>query len=186
MLRVVVASGNPVKVAAAQAAFASVFPRARLEMLRASVASGVSDQPASDAETRRGARNRAVNARRARPEGDFWVGLEGGIEVIGERLMGFAWMAVTGRCGHLSEARSVTLPLPPGVRALVEEGLELGDANDRVFATANSKQAGGAFGLLTGGLHTRQSVYAQTLVMALIPFANELYPCATHREERGS
>jgi non-canonical (house-cleaning) NTP pyrophosphatase len=54
--------------------------------------------------------------------------------------------------------------------------LELGDANDRVFSTVNSKHQGGAFGLLTDGLYTRESVYTQALVIALIPFNNMLYP----------
>ena len=54
--------------------------------------------------------------------------------------------------------------------------MELGDANDRVFSTVNSKQGGGAYGLLTGGRYTRESIYAQTLIIALTPFVNELYP----------
>jgi non-canonical (house-cleaning) NTP pyrophosphatase len=44
-----------------------------------------------------------------------------------------------------------------------------------VFATLNSKQAGGAYGLLTGGLMTRESIYTQTLILALIPFVHELW-----------
>jgi len=72
--------------------------------------------------------------------------------------------------------RTVTLPLPPAVKALVDQGLELGDANDRVFSTVNSKQQGGAFGLLTNGIYTREGVYTQALVIALVPFVNELYP----------
>ena len=89
----------------------------------------------------------------------------------------------SGRSESISEARSVTLPLPPAVRELVDSGLELGDANDRVFATLNSKQGGGACGLLTDGLYTRESVYRQTLIIELTPFVNSLYPnavkCAT-------
>jgi inosine/xanthosine triphosphatase len=92
--------------------------------------------------------------------------------------MAFAWMAVQGPASGASEARSTTLPLPPAVKALVDDGMELGEANDRVFATMNSKQAGGAYGLLTGGLYTRESIYSQTLIIALIPFVNELYPQA--------
>ena len=89
--------------------------------------------------------------------------------------MAFAWMVVRGKDGSTSEARSVTLPLPPAVRELVESGLELGDANDRVFATVNSKQGGGAYGLLTGGRYTRESVYEQTLIIALTPYVNVLF-----------
>ena len=40
---------------------------------------------------------------------------------------------------------------------------------------ANSKQGGGAFGLLTDGLMTREGVYTQTLILALIPFVHELW-----------
>jgi non-canonical (house-cleaning) NTP pyrophosphatase len=84
-------------------------------------------------------------------------------------------MVVTNQDGRSSETRSVTLPLPPGVQTLVCDGLELGEANDRVFSTVNSKQGGGAYGLLSNGLMTRESVYTQTLVLALIPFVHELW-----------
>ena len=174
-MKVVVASKNPVKIDATRAAFAALMPHVSLQMMPVSVESGVADQPTSDAETRRGANNRAANAREHSPAADFWVGLEGGIEVIEEQLLAFAWMTILSNAGKSSSARSATLPLPPAVRKLVDAGLELGDANDRVFATANSKQGGGAFGLLTDGLYTRESIYTQTLVLALLPFANDIY-----------
>jgi non-canonical (house-cleaning) NTP pyrophosphatase len=53
--------------------------------------------------------------------------------------------------------------------------MELGEANDQVFSTVNSKHQGGAFGLLTHGLYTRESVYTEALVMALVPLVNTLY-----------
>ncbi len=175
-MKIVVASRNPVKIDAAQRAFASSFPDAVVEMLSVDVRSGVSDQPNSDEETRRGARTRAMNSNKAEPGADFWVGMEGGIEIIDGQLMAFAWMVVQGAAENIGEARSVTLPLPPAVKELVDSGLELGDANDKVFATTNSKQGGGAYGLLTNGLYTRESVYYQTLIIALTPFVNPLYP----------
>jgi len=174
-MRVVVASHNPVKIAATREAFAILLPGRELEMIPVSVASGVSEQPASDAETRRGARNRATNACAAHPQADYWVGLEGGVEVLDGQLMAFAWMAIRDAEARLSDARSTTLPLPPAVKTLLDQGLELGEANDQVFATVNSKQQGGAYGLLTSGRYTREGVYTQTLVMALLPFVNELY-----------
>ncbi len=174
-MKIVVASRNPVKIGATEQAFATLFPDATLEMLLADVGSGVSDQPKSDEETRVGSRNRAMAASDALPEADYWVGLEGGVEVIDDQLMAFAWMAIKGRNGKIGEARSATLPLPPAVKDLVDSGMELGDANDRVFSTINSKQGGGAYGLLTNGLYTRESIYTQTLIIALTPFVNELY-----------
>jgi len=175
-VKIVVASKNPVKIDAASEAFAAVFPEASIDVCGIAVGSGVRDQPDSDAETREGARARALRANDAAPDADFWVGLEGGVEVLDGQLMAFAWMAVKGCTGDISEARSATLPLPPAVKALVDAGMELGEANDRVFSTVNSKQGGGAYGLLTNGRYTRESIYAQTLIIALTPFVNRLYP----------
>lgn len=175
-MRIVVASRNPVKIAATTQAFEELFPNEKLEVIPVDVDSGAGDQPDSDEATRLGARTRVFNSRKVKPQADFWVGLEGGIEIIDEQLMAFAWMAVLGRVGDISVARSPTLPLPPAVKDLLVGGLELGEANDRVFSTVHSKQGGGAFGLLTDGLYTREGIYAQTMILALIPFVNPLYP----------
>jgi inosine/xanthosine triphosphatase len=174
-VKIIVTSHNPVKIAAVMEAFQIQFPGREAQVVPLEARSGVSDQPMSDEETRQGARNRVANARQTHPDADYWVGLEGGLDYFEGHLMAFAWMAVTANSGQSSETRSVTLPLPPQVQQLVSEGLELGEANDRVFSTLNSKQGGGAFGLLTDGLMTRESVYTQTLVLALIPFVHELW-----------
>ena len=174
-MKVVIASRNPAKIRAVKQAFSLQFPEEVIELIPVSVESGVSDQPLSDEETRHGARNRAQNAHERQASADYWVGLEGGIETIDEQLMAFAWMAVLGPGSQIGEARTVTLPLPPAVKALVDSGFELGDANDQVFSTFNSKQQGGAFGLLTNGIYTREGVYTEALVIALVPFVNTLY-----------
>ncbi len=174
-LTVVVASRNPAKIRAVSEAFRSQFPQHELSIDGIDADSGISDQPVGDDETRRGARNRLASARAIVTDADFWVGLEGGIARIGDSLVAFAWMAVGDRDGRVGEARSATLPLPPAVGRLIDSGLELGDANDRVFATLRSKEQGGAFGLLTGGRHTRESVYAQTVLLALVPLVHPLF-----------
>ncbi|MEM7282361.1 MAG: inosine/xanthosine triphosphatase [Pseudomonadota bacterium] len=172
---VVVASKNPVKVDATRKAFTTVFPNKPLDVVSVSTDSGVSDQPTTDQETRLGAINRARNAARARPDAEFCVGIEGGVEVIDDQLFAFAWMTVL-KDQKVATNRSATLPLPPRVMSLMDEGLELGEANDQVFATHNSKQKGGAFGLLTDGKLTRGGIYTQTLIIALVPFTKDLYP----------
>jgi len=174
-MKVVVASENPVKIQATREAFEKQFPGQAVECIALATESGVGDQPFSDTETRNGAINRSHNAYELHPQADYWVGLEGGVDTFNNQLMAFAWMAVLGPNGRTSTARTVTLPLPPSVKKLVDEGLELGEANDRVFSTANSKHQGGAFGLLTAGMFTREGVYTDTLAIALVPFINELY-----------
>jgi inosine/xanthosine triphosphatase len=174
-MKVVIASKNPVKARATSEAFLRQFPGKEFEFIATEAESGVDDQPFSDDDTRHGAINRAHNAADRHPGADFWVGLEGGVDTFNSQLMTFAWMAVLGKDGRTGTARTVTLPLPPAVKKLVEDGMELGEANDRIFATVNSKHEGGAFGLLTDGLYTREGVYTDTLVIALVPFVNGLY-----------
>lgn len=174
-MRVVVASKNPAKLEAVREAFAVLFPDEQLEIDGLAVDSGVKEQPDSDAETRQGAINRATAALEQCPDAAYSVGLEGGLERIENRWLASAWMAVLDQRGRLGLARTPTLPLPPAVEALLEQGLELGEANDRVFTTRNSKQKGGAFGLLTEGRMTRGGVYAQTLQLAMIPLLHPLW-----------
>ncbi len=182
-MKVIVASRNPVKINAVRAAFSAHVDPAALAVEGVAAASGVSEQPVGDSETRRGARNRIASARDLEPAADYWVGLEGGIETLDGALLAFAWMAVMDSTGRIGMSRSATLPLPPAIQKLVAAGMELGEANDRVFATHNSKQAGGAFGLLTDGLLTRESIYRETVLLALIPL---LHPLFADEETGGS
>jgi len=169
---VVIASQNPVKVQAALNGFRRMFPQFTFAAEAIQVPSGVADQPMTDEETRQGARNRVVNARLARPAADFWIGIEGGVERLGTELSALAWVVVQSASGE-GKARSGTFFLPPRIQALVEQGMELGAADDLVFGHTNSKQQGGAIGLLTGQVVDRMGLYEQAVILALVPFINE-------------
>jgi inosine/xanthosine triphosphatase len=142
-----------------------------------SAPSGVSDQPRSDAEAYQGALTRARNANRLVPRGDYWVGIEGGIEENGKDMLAFAWIVI--RNGELEgRGRTGTFFLPEEVARLIREGRELGDADDIVFGRQNSKQEDGAIGLLTGNVIDRAELYEHAVILALVPFRNEgLYGC---------
>ncbi|MFS8636871.1 MAG: inosine/xanthosine triphosphatase [Gemmatimonadota bacterium] len=173
--RIVVASRNPAKLRAALGAFQRVFPDRRFDVEGVSVPSGVGHQPMSDEETLLGARNRAEGARRLAPDADFWVGMEGGVEEHPAGLASFAWIVVLSR-SQIGQGRSGVFFLPEPVARLVRSGVELGDANDRVFATQGSKLEAGAIGLLTRGALDRVELYEHATVLALVPFVHpELY-----------
>ena len=55
----------------------------------------------------------------------------------------------------------------------MNEGMELGDADDAVFNDTNSKQKGGTVGKLTHGAIDRTAYYVHALHMALIPFLHD-------------
>ena len=172
LAQITVASLNPVKINAALAAFGTLFPRRRFSAAGLSVPSGVADQPMSLRETIRGARNRAEQARAQQPESDFWIGIEGGIEDGALGMACFARVHVLGRDGTAGLGQTAVFYLPREVATLVRGGLELGDADDRVFGRDNSKQASGAIGLLTDDLVDRQAYYTHAVIMALLPFKN--------------
>ncbi len=175
MKTIIVASGNPVKIRAALNGFQRMFADETFTVQTAEVPSNVSRQPFSSEETRQGALNRARAARQARPEADYWVGIEGGVEPEDDQLSAFAWVVVLSNeiCG---QSRSGSFFLPPRVAELVRQGLELGEADDLVFGRSNSKQDNGAIGLLTGDVVDRTALYEQAVILALVGEKNrELY-----------
>lgn len=168
---VIVASSNPVKVTAAREGFAAMFAHDRFEVRGIEVESGVAHQPVGDDETLRGARTRALNARALMPDADYVVGIEGGVEHHGDSLMAFAWVVVLGR-DRSGKAKSGSFLLPREVSDLVRQGIELGEADDIVFARRDSKRQNGSVGILTGDVITRVTFYSPAVMMALIPFKN--------------
>ncbi len=176
-VQLVVASTNPVKLAAVRRAFESVWPERNCSIVSVSVDSRVPDQPLSDAETLAGAENRARGACAAEPDADCWFGLEGGVEPSPHGLLTFAWIVVIGRDNRIGRARSASFLLPEAVAGKVRSGMELGQADDEVFGRTDSKRKDGAIGLLTAGALDRTNLYAQAVTAALIPFLNpDLYP----------
>jgi inosine/xanthosine triphosphatase len=168
---IVVASTNPVKIDAALRGFRRMFPDESFAVEGASAPSGVRDQPMTDAETLRGALNRATNAHRLRPQADYWVGIEGGVEAMDGVLDAFAWVIVLGG-ERVGKSRTATFTLPEEVAALVRQGVELGHADDQVFGRSNSKQQNGSVGLFTGDVIDRAAYYEHAVVLALVPFRN--------------
>lgn len=174
----VLASRNPAKLEAVQTAFSRCFEGEPFELLGLDLPSGVSPQPMSEMETLQGARNRACRAKEAQPEADFWLGIEGGLAPFpdGQGLLSFCWAVVLGADGRDGQARSAGYALPAKVIALLERGLELGEADDIVFGRQNSKLSHGGVGILTHGKILRAEFYAPAVILALIPFMNpQLY-----------
>ncbi len=169
MKNVIIASSNPVKIQAVFEAFSETFPQEEIICESVNVSSGVSDQPSSNAETLEGATTRAHRAKEKLPEGDYWVGVEGGVQDEFGAMTSFAWVYILGKDGF-GKARSGTFMLPAPIAELIRQGKELGEADDIIFQKRNSKQSAGAVGLLTQGLINRTGLYKHAIILALIPF----------------
>lgn len=170
-IRVLVGSHNPVKIDAVRNAIAPLFPGTSVECEGMHAPSGVPEQPMTLAETREGAINR-MNFCRQSGDADYYVALEGGVDVTEDGPGTFGFVAIASK-GYVSVGCSAWLPLPPVVYESLLDGEELGPVMDRLFGTVNIKQQGGAIGLVTNGHSTRESAYREALIMAMAPF---LYP----------
>ena len=171
MLNVIIASKNPVKINSVKIAFEKMFSGVNFEFEGISVPSDVPDQPMSNKETFTGAQNRAKNAKSHSPKADYWIGIEGGLEKVEEGMEAFAWIYILSN-ENSGKSRTSTFFLPKKIIALINQGMELGEADDIVFRNSNSKQKNGAVGILTGDVMNRTDYYSEAVNLALIPFKN--------------
>lgn len=170
MYQVVSATTNPAKIRAIQQAFAEIFGEGSCHIDAIAVESGVPEQPYGCEETRAGARNRVVNARASRPDADFWVAIEAGIDDGST----FSWVVIESR-QQRGEARSATLPLPVAILERVRRGEALGPVMSHYTGIDEIGRKEGAIGVFTAGKLTRSSVYHQAVILALSPFHNAVY-----------
>ena len=170
MHQVIVATTNPAKIQAILAAFDQIFGEGSCHIDAISVDTGVPEQPFGSEATRAGARNRLANARQVKPEADFWVAIEAGIDEGAT----FSWVVIESR-DQRGEARSATLPLPQAILEQVRAGEALGPVMSKYTGIDKIGNKEGAIGVFTAGALTRSSVYHQAVVLALSPFHNDLY-----------
>ena len=170
MKKIIIASKNPLKIQAVKNGFLEMFPNEEMEFEGLSVPSNVSDQPIGNEETYTGALNRANNAKAKVSTADFWVGVEGGNIKHGDMEMEvMAWIIVLSK-EQLGKGRTAGFFIPPKVVELIQQGYELGHADDIIFGVDNSKQTMGSAGLLTDGVMNRLRFYVPAVILALIPF----------------
>ncbi len=177
-------------------AFAAVLaPETQFEVVGVEVESGVSHTPASREELMRGARQRAeALAQLARENGAGWqyfVGLEGGLDVVHEsaspdeivrdsasrqngrrRVFLEIWAYVSdGARGHYGRSTSIELP-EALAHEVLENGVELSVAIDNFAGAVGIRDAQGAWGVFTRNLVTRQDAARLAVINAFAPFFN--------------
>ncbi len=150
----------------------------------------------------RGARQRTkALVEMARQDGAAWqyfVGLEGGLDVVREaisademlrhsglqqsghrRVFLESWAYVSdGTRGHYGRSGSIELP-ETLAHEVVENGVELAVAIDRFAGAVGIRDAQGAWGVLSNNFITRQEAFRVAVIAAFAPFYNmKLYRAA--------
>ena len=128
-----VGSKNPAKISAVETVAAKLFGD-RWELHPSSVGSGVPDQPMSADECLRGATNRANAARVADgADHEYGIGLEGGLEQIGERWFVSGWMVVVRRgSDSIGVGTSARFEIRGQVLQRLQDGEEMADVIDDI------------------------------------------------------
>jgi inosine/xanthosine triphosphatase len=159
----------------------SLDDNAQFEVVGVEVPSGVGHTPTSRAELMAGAKFRAESlVQIARERGEQWkyfVGLEGGLDVIAEgaRRIVFlqSWAYVTDGSGRGAFGQSGAIEMPEALAAeVLDKGTELSVAIDSYAGGRGIRDAQGAWGVLTRNLITRQDAFRVAVVSAFAPFFN--------------
>ncbi len=143
------------------------------------LSNGAPGMPLSVTDLMNGARNRAENLalqlKKEKAEANFYIGLEGGFNVInaqGPRRQAFleSWAYVsdgyTGFFGHgggLYVPSSIADPV-------IDRGIELGIVMDRLTHQEDVGNQQGAWGVLTQDILTRKHSFVIALIAAFAPF----------------
>jgi inosine/xanthosine triphosphatase len=181
---------------ALQSFSAALSHDAQFEVVGVEVESGVSHTPASRDELMRGARQRAEAlvemASRSGASWQYFVGLEGGLDVVHEgvsvdealrhsalRLNGHrrvfleSWAYVSDSArGHYGRSGSIEIP-EALAHEVLENGVELAVAIDRFAGAVGIRDAQGAWGVLSSNFITRQEAFRVAVLVAFAPFYNE-------------
>ena len=170
-LTVLVGSKNPTKINAVKNGLKRVFYDRAISVLGHNVESGVPDQPIGYEETKSGAENRIKNLKHR--DADFYIGIEGGCVYVEKKLFAFAWVLTEDRFGCVGSGKTSMFQLPKKIQKLIDEGFELGEADDLVFKRNESKKKNGAVGILTNNLIDRTKYYEEAVILSLIPYINK-------------
>jgi len=170
---ILVGSTSPVKVKATEQAFSEYFSGFTVKGL--STPSNVNLYPWSDEETLRGALNRAKAALKQEPTADYSVGLEGGLQQLGEWMI-VKEIAVVLHENEVGVGLSVGYMCPPKALSLLDQSSATSRQSiDAFFGKQEILSKEGPLGVLTNSKLTRMGISKDAVICALTRFVNPSY-----------
>ncbi len=169
---IAVGSLNPVKHEATRIGFSKVWPDMSLEFIPTEVSSGVSEQPLTDKETLQGSKTRAKAALDGISKADYGVGIEGGLQKLGNEWFGRSWITIINRSHQMGIGASASCPIPSELMVQVHAGKDMSEVCRIIYGVEDLGKKEGYFGLLIHNVITRTSGYSDGVVMALVNFIN--------------
>ena len=166
----IIAAGtrNPAKLEGIRRAFEQYFPNIELRPVDPS---GVArSQPVGLEQMVEGAITRAKHAL-SKAGGDYGVGVEAGIFLIGDSYFDHQQAAVVDPLGRVTLGHSAGYPLPRGaMERMIGEGKELEQFAEGISGIGQIGDKGGLIHHLTRGRMTRADLTQQCVTTALVPW----------------
>lgn len=162
-INVIVASKNAAKIGAVSKVLSEL--KIDAELISIETDSGVSAQPRTISETRKGAVNRARNARLE--DSDFAIGLEGGVFELDGQMYLCNWGALAAKGGKVYTAAGAQIPLPEEIANQLRNGRELGPVMDHYANETEIRHHKGAVGILTDGLINRDEMFVHVVKLLM-------------------
>ncbi|MFX1284878.1 MAG: DUF84 family protein [Promethearchaeota archaeon] len=178
VVRVLIASLNPVKIQATHEAFSSFFDNLDISNIGIiSTENHLKSQPLGEEETYEASRWRVKFAQKNNSEFDYYVGIEGGVVLTPQNQPRIVVYSSIGNHNIIETIRGCEIPLPRKwyTRLTDSPQLELGDLVTEISGISNIKQKEGAVGFLTQNIVKRFDILKQSVMIALIPFLNPTF-----------
>lgn len=159
-MNIYVGTTNKAKIAAVASVFEQepIFPT--------KVDTGVSEQPFTDEETKRGAIYRAKQALPLDADArTLAFGLEGGVMELNGTLYICNWGALTTHTKDLYVASGARIPLPKEIADQLYQGKELGPVMEAFSKKEDVRHYEGAVGVFTHGRLDRSSMFNHIVLM---------------------
>ncbi|MDV3244970.1 MAG: inosine/xanthosine triphosphatase [Nitrososphaerales archaeon] len=158
---------NPAKVEGVRLAFSKYFPRIEIRTIDSGPVTKA--QPFGLDQMTQGAIVRAKFAL-SKLGGEFGVGVEAGIFLMGETYFDHQQAAIVDAAGKVSVGHSAGYSLPrDAVEKMIREGRELEQYAETISGVGQIGDKGGLVHHLTKGMMTRTELTEQCVLMALIP-----------------
>ncbi|EFA81556.1 hypothetical protein PPL_05545 [Heterostelium album PN500] len=176
MVVVAVGTTNKAKVKAVEDALSLIWPNDTTihKVIPVAVVSCVRAQPMTDDETIEGAVHRAKSALSQSTddsEVQYGIGIEGGVNKVGDHWFEFTWVVIVDRKGNKGIASTSRYELPTKVmEPLIAGEKELSQVMDEITCTFDVRSNQGAMGVYTNNILNRSLVCTHAVVFAFSKF----------------
>jgi non-canonical (house-cleaning) NTP pyrophosphatase len=101
------------------------------------------------------------------------VGLEGGVQKIGEKWFESGWIVVVDRAGKTGYGSSGRFELSKKIMMRLMAGDELATVIDDLSGKSDVRSGDGAMGIFTNGRVPRDAAYSHGVYFAFAPFISD-------------